>query len=174
MWVTGATIRSKSERCSIVTLVTHVEPAPAYVGGMGQTDRRRLLGALGEDLARRHLQARGFELLDANFRTRHGELDLVAADDRCLVFCEVKARVVAGEAGQAGSAGAPGATGDALGPFAAIGPRKRRRVRLMAREWLALREHDRPWREELRFDAIGVELDVGGRLIRLDHIEAAF
>ena len=65
---------------------------------MGNIDRRRFVGALGEDLAGRHLQARGFELLDTNFRTRHGELDLVAADDRCLVFCEVKARVVAGRA----------------------------------------------------------------------------
>jgi putative endonuclease len=138
---------------------------------MGQTDRRRLVGALGEDLARRHLQARGFELLDANFRTRHGELDLVAADDRCLVFCEVKARVRAGRGGAPDLAGAPA---DPLGPFAAIGPVKRRQVRLMAREWLAVRGRDRPWRAELRFDAIGVELDPGGRLIRLDHIEAAF
>ncbi len=95
----------------------------------------------------------------------------MAADDRCLVFCEVKARVVARRAVAAGHAGAPG---DPLGPFAAIGPLKRRQVRLMAREWLALRGQDRPWRAELRFDAIGVELDSGGRLIRLDHIEAAF
>lgn len=138
---------------------------------MGNTDRRRFVGALGEDLARRHMQARGFELLDANFRTRHGELDLVAADDRCLIFCEVKARVVAGRAVAASLAEAPA---DPLGPFAAIGPLKRRQVRLMAREWLAVRGNDRPWRAELRFDAIGVELDPGGRLIRLDHIEAAF
>lgn len=129
---------------------------------MAQTDRRRLVGALGEDFARRHLEARGFELLDANFRTRHGELDVVAADDRCLVFCEVKTRV---------SAGGPG---DALGPFAAIGASKRRQVRRMAREWLALRGRDAPWRAELRFDAIGVEFDHRGELIRLEHLEGAF
>jgi putative endonuclease len=129
---------------------------------MAQTDRRRLVGAQGEDLARRHLQARGYELLDANFRTRHGELDVVAVDDCCLVFCEVKARVVAGGAGAA------------LGPFAAIDARKRRQVRLMAREWLALRGREGPWRAELRFDAIGVEFDPGGKLIRLEHLEAAF
>ena len=129
---------------------------------MASTDSRRLLGALGEDLARRHLEARGLEVLDVNFRTRHGELDVVAADDRSLVFCEVKSRVVA-----AGSS-------KALGPFAAIGARKRRQVRLIAREWLALRGREIRGRSELRFDVIGVEFDAGGRLMRLEHLEDAF
>jgi putative endonuclease len=129
---------------------------------MPQTDRRRVVGAVGEELARRHLEARGFELLDANFRTRHGELDVVAADAHCLVFCEVKTRLRASE------------SDDALSPFAAIGARKRRQVRLMAREWLALRGGEAPWRAEMRFDAIGVELDPTGRLICLEHLEGAF
>jgi putative endonuclease len=132
---------------------------------MAQTDRRRVVGALGEDLARRHLEARGFELLETNFRTRHGELDLVAADRRYLVFCEVKTRVVATDSGSAD---------DALGPLAAIGERKRRQVRLVAREWLALRGREAPWRPELRFDAIGIEFDPRGKLIRLEHLEGAF
>jgi putative endonuclease len=131
---------------------------------MAQTDPRRVVGALGEDLARRHLEARGFELLETNFRTRHGELDLVVADVRCLVFCEVKARVVA----------AAQASEDQLGPFVAIGARKRRQVRLMAREWLALRGREAPWRPELRFDAIGIEFDPRGKLLRLEHLEGAF
>src|SRR5918997_6792813 len=110
---------------------------------MAQTDPRRLVGALGEDLARRHLEARGFEVLDANFRTRHGELDIVVADDRCLVFCEVKTRVAARAPARESCAPASrprgDEPGDALGPFAAIGVCKRRQVRQMAREWLALR-----------------------------------
>ena len=129
---------------------------------MTSTDPRRLLGALGEALARRHLEARGLEVLDVNFRTRHGELDVVAADERSLVFCEVKSRVVA-----AGSS-------RALGPLAAIGARKQRQVRLIAREWLALRGSEVRTRSELRFDAIGVEFDAGGRLLRLEHLEGAF
>jgi putative endonuclease len=129
---------------------------------MSAPDPRRRLGAIGEDLARRHLEARGFRLLDANFRTCHGELDLVVADGRSLVFCEVKTRVVA----------EPG-SGE-LGPFGAIGPRKRRRVRLIAREWLATRGSHESRRSELRFDAIGIELDPAGRLVSLDHLEGAF
>jgi putative endonuclease len=128
---------------------------------MERPDRRRELGALGEALARRHLEARGLTVLDANFRTRHGELDLIAADEHCLVFCEVKTRVLARPPGE-------------LGPFAGIGPEKRRRIRSMAREWLAQRLADDPWRPELRFDAIGIQLDPHGRLRRLDHLEAAF
>jgi putative endonuclease len=128
---------------------------------MTAPDPRRRLGAKGEALARRHLEARGFTLLDANFRTRHGELDLVAADVGHLVFCEVKTRVLSGPAGE-------------LGPLAAIGPRKRRQVRSMAREWLAQRESGGPWPAELRFDAIGVAFDRQGRLLALEHLEGAF
>lgn len=128
---------------------------------MPKTDRRRLVGALGEDLARRHLEARGFEVIDANFRTRLGELDLVAVDERRLVFCEVKTLVVRRPSGE-------------LGPFASIGARKRKQVRLMAREWLDACSCERPWRPDLRFDAIGIEVDARGRLISLEHLEGAF
>jgi putative endonuclease len=129
---------------------------------MSASDPRRTLGAEGERLARCHLEARGLAILDANFRTRHGEIDIVAADDRCLVFCEVKTRIARRGADHE------------LGPFAAIGPRKQRRLRLLACEWLAQRGPDGPWRPELRFDAVGVELDRSGRLVRLDHLEGAF
>jgi len=130
---------------------------------MPGSDPRRVLGATGERLARTHLEARGLTVLDTNFRTRHGELDIVAADPRCLVFCEVKTRIAA--------AGRP--PGE-LGPFAAIGPRKQHRLRLLAREWLAEHGAAVPSRPELRFDAVGVELDRQGRLLRIDHLEGAF
>jgi putative endonuclease len=128
---------------------------------MTGSDPRRELGAKGEEMARRHLEARGFTLLDSNFRTRHGELDLVAADQRHLVFCEVKTRVLSGPPGE-------------LGPFAAIGTPKRRQVRGMAREWLARRDSAGPWPPELRFDAIGIAFDRQGRLLSLEHLEGAF
>jgi len=130
---------------------------------MADPDARRALGATGEHLARTHLEARGLTVLDTNFRTRHGELDIVAADERCLVFCEVKTRV---------SRAPP--RGHELGPFAAIGPRKQRKLRLLAREWLSEHGAATPWRPELRFDAVGVELDRCGRLLRIDHLEGAF
>jgi putative endonuclease len=127
-------------------------------------DPRRRLGARGEELAARHLEARDLQVIERNFRTRYGELDIVARDARCLVFCEVKTRNVRDAAG----------TGDALGPFAAIGARKQRQVRAMAREWLAQGRADWPRPPELRFDAIGISFDARGRLVSLEHVEAAF
>jgi putative endonuclease len=126
-------------------------------------DPRRRLGARGEELAARHLEARGLEVVDRNFRTRYGELDIVARDPRYLVFCEVKTRIVRISDATA-----------ALGPFAAIGPRKQRQVRAMAREWLAAGSLDGPRPPEIRFDAIGVSFDARGRLLSLEHLEAGF
>ena len=50
------------------------------------------LGQKGEDIAAESLQERGMELLYRNFRSRHGELDLVLRDGCELVIAEVKTR----------------------------------------------------------------------------------
>jgi putative endonuclease len=121
-------------------------------------DRRRQIGDTGEQLAAEHLNRRGFQILDRNFRTRWGELDIVACDGRTIVFCEVKTRV-ASRAGR--------------DPLESVHPRKRAQVRRMAGRWLAERQ-DRPRATDLRFDAIGITLGTDGRLLRLDHLEAAF
>jgi putative endonuclease len=137
------------------------KPRPRAQSAGRSVDPRRRLGAFGERLAREHLEARGFQVIEANFRTRHGELDLVVRDERFLVFCEVKTRIRRGKPGP-------------LEPFAAIGARKRRRLRLMAREWLAGRALDGRRPPEIRFDAIGIEIEPSGRVARLEHLEDAF
>lgn len=53
---------------------------------------RRRLGQYGENLAARYLGDRGLVVVDRNWRCARGEIDLVARDDDCLVFCEVKTR----------------------------------------------------------------------------------
>jgi putative endonuclease len=124
------------------------------------SDPRRARGERGEQIAAEHLEHRGYKIVARNARTRHGELDLIAADDRALVFCEVKTRVAGGSRGPSG-------------PLEAIGPHKQRRLRALACEWLATTA-DRPRRVDLRFDAIGVTLSSRGDLIALEHLEAAF
>lgn len=127
-----------------------------------QTDHRRRRGQLGERIAEEHLAHRGYSIVARNFRTRYGELDLIAADAHALIFCEVKTRV-------AGTRGGPD------GPLDAIGPRKRDRVRRMATQWLAeTAAEERPHPPSLRFDAIGVTLTPAGRLLALEHLEDAF
>lgn len=125
-------------------------------------DPRRARGALGERLAEKHLAAVGYRVVERNFRTRYGELDLVAASSRALVFCEVKTRV-------------EGTLGGPASPLEAIGRDKRRRLRLMAAQWLSNQAgEDRPTPAVLRFDAIGVTLTAAGGLVRLEHVEDAF
>ena len=103
------------------------------------------LGALGETEGARHLESLGFRILERRFRTRTGEIDLVAEEGGTLVFVEVKSR-------------------SALGfgrPAEAVDARKQARLRRTAEIYLI--EHgarDRP----CRFDVLEVLRSSGGRL----------
>ena len=125
------------------------------------TDPRRELGALGERLAADHLVRAGYVLIECNWRSRYGELDIVATDGRALVFCEVKTRVAGARTGPAGA-------------LESIGQVKRRRLRRLAREWLSEHSGEREFADELRFDAVGVTVNRAGGLLALEHLEAAF
>jgi putative endonuclease len=129
----------------------------ARVGAVGRDSRRRL-GQEGEQLAAEHMSRRGFEILERNYQTRWGELDIVAFDGYTLAFCEVKTRRLGPRAGH---------------PFDALRTVKRDRVRNMARSWLAARR-DHPYARVLRFDAIGVTFDLAGQLVSIEHLEGAF
>ena len=87
------------------------------------TEARQRLGRTAEELVARRLTAEGWRIVERNARTRTGELDIVALDGETLVFVEVKA-------GRAGSPYGPER------PAHAVGPRKRAKVRRLAREWL--------------------------------------
>ena len=135
--------------------------APRSVGVVPSLTRNDV-GAVGERHAAAHLAAAGYQIVERNFRTAAGELDLIAIDGACLVFCEVRTRV-------AGRHGGP------AGPLASIGPDKRRRLRAMARRWLAARSGaPRIRTHQLRFDAVGVVVDRAGTLLSLEHVEDAF
>lgn len=54
---------------------------------------RKQIGARGEQYAYEYLKKSGLEILERNWRCRHGEIDLVARDGRLIVFVEVKTRV---------------------------------------------------------------------------------
>ena len=53
---------------------------------------RQIIGAWGEDLAAAYLIKNGLTILQRNYRTRQGEVDLIATDKSTLVFVEVKTR----------------------------------------------------------------------------------
>src|SRR5688572_8627719 len=94
-------------------------------------DERQSLGKMGEDLACAELRRRGYEILERRYRTRYGEIDIVARDEATLVFIEVKAR-----------------TSDTYGGSGAgVTPWKQQRVVRMAVDFLARRRiADQPCR----------------------------
>lgn len=115
---------------------------------------RRELGALGEALAARHLEAKGFRIVARNARIARVEIDLIAQRGSLLVFVEVKTR-------GSRSAGSPEAAVDA---------RKLARLRRGASAWL--REHGAGIRSA-RFDVIACERAPGGDF-EVRHLEGAW
>ena len=49
-------------------------------------------GKFGEDVTVKYLEGCGYEILERNFHSRWGEIDIIAKINGCLVFCEVKTR----------------------------------------------------------------------------------
>jgi putative endonuclease len=113
------------------------------------------LARIGEDHAARFLRSKGYRLRERNFRTRGGEVDIVAEHDDTLVFAEVKAR-----------------SSDEFGePREAVTTWKQQRIVRAARSYLANREG----RERLtRFDVVEVFVTPDGRVRKIDVIEGAF
>ena len=91
-------------------------------------------------------------MLAVNWRTRFGELDLIARDGQTVVFVEVRTRTGTGF----GSAGE------------SVGPAKQRQLRLMAEQYLQRHAPDAP----ARIDVVTVFLPPGGAA-RIEHITDA-
>ena len=53
---------------------------------------RQTIGKQGENKAKNYLKRRGYQILETNYRTKAGEIDLIAKEKDCLVFVEVKTR----------------------------------------------------------------------------------
>ena len=113
-------------------------------------------GRRGEDLALRHLESQGLELLERNYRCRAGEIDLVMLEGRTLVLVEVRSRTSATH----GSAAAT------------VGSRKQRRFTLAARHLMLTRPQYR--RLAARFDVVAIDPTPGGGPARLTWIRDAF
>ena len=103
-------------------------------------DSRQALGMSGEDLACAELQRRGYVIVERRYRTRFGEIDIIAKDGPTTVFIEVKARM----------------TQEFGGAAAAMTRWKQRRIARMAVDYLARRNlHDCP----CRFDVVAIDFN---------------
>jgi putative endonuclease len=114
---------------------------------------RKKLGLWGESVAAEHLVAKGYEIVERNWRCRRGEVDIIAWAGEQLVFVEVKTR-----------------RGRAMGaPEEALTRRKATRLIELATIYVAEEGTEIDW----RIDLVAVELDKAGRLLRCEHIPNA-
>jgi len=115
---------------------------------------RRNTGILGEKFARDFLKKRGYRILETNYRSHHGEIDIVARQKNCLVFIEVRTKTSL-EFGT---------------PEESITRTKRNRMRTAAFNYL--QEHaelPQAW----RIDFVAIELNQKGKPSRIELIENA-
>jgi putative endonuclease len=116
---------------------------------------RQELGALGERHAARALRAKGLRLLEANFRARCGELDLIARDGDTLVFVEVRTRT----------------EGAVLTPLDSVDARKQAQIARTARAYLRARRLPECY---CRYDVVEVIASRAGRVTEVRHVAGAF
>lgn len=123
------------------------------------TQASRRTGQTGEDLAKRVLSVKGFQIEAVNWRMGTlGEIDLIAYHPRqaILAFVEVKTRRTA----QYGT------------PQETVDPRKQTQLAILAEAYLAA--HPQPPHVQMRFDVIGIFYPGQGKPAQITHIEDAF
>lgn len=128
---------------------TEPSPPPAATGNKGT-------GELGEQVATNYLIARGYRIVERNFRCKGGEVDIIAREpgDKSLVFIEVKAR-----------------RSLAYGvPQLAVTPFKQRQISKAALTWLS---QNHLLDSNARFDVIAILLHSDGNHA-VEHIKNAF
>lgn len=121
------------------------------VAGVPRSSPTLALGRAGERLAILHYERLGATVLERNYRTPSGELDLVVAHRGAVIFVEVKTRTTGG-----------------MHPFDSITYAKCSRLRGLASSWLA--EHPRH-ASEIRFDAVGIVMSHQGEFVSLEQCE---
>jgi putative endonuclease len=117
------------------------------------TDGRRRFGNAGENLAVWYLRKIGYTILEQNYSTRVGEIDIVAREKDTIVFIEVKTRRTSGF----GS------------PKTAVTPRKQRKISMVALWYLKATDQ---CRSKARFDVIAIDAKEGNP--RIEIIKNAF
>lgn len=100
-------------------------------------NQRQIYGEAAEALAARLLHKRGYRIIETNYRTKLGEIDIVARDGDTLVFVEVKAR----------------RTGRFGAPKWAVTPRKQRKISMLALHYLKTTGQSRA---KARFDVVSI------------------
>lgn len=105
---------------------------------------RKNIGKVGERLAEDILKRRGMKMLDRNWRSRYGEVDIIARDRDQIVFVEVKTKT-SGKFGE---------------PWEMVTEWKREQVKRMGEMWC----QDYGWDGAVRMDVVALIIDPQGMI----------
>lgn len=112
-------------------------------------------GRRAEEAAVEYLQHQGYIILERNYRTSLGEIDIIAEDRDSLVFIEVRSRL-----------------GTKFGlPQETVNWAKQQKLRRLANQYLKTRG---AWRRNCRFDVIGILFNEQGKIKSIELIRDAF
>lgn len=131
----------------------------SVVGGSGALDARRVLGKRGEDEAAAYLEQQGYVIVTRNWRTRSGELDIIAREGEWLVFVEVRTRRI----------GRRAVTPVLGAPEESVTPRKQLQLIAMAEAYL----FEMPWEGPWRIDVLALEVYPDDQVARINHLRDA-
>ncbi len=119
--------------------------------------KKKRVGQIGERLTAKYFRKQGYKIIERNFSTRFGEIDLIVGKDGVLVFVEVKARLGFGRpASRRGR------------PEWGINREKISRVEKMAQVYLVKKE---PEYKNLRIDAVCIDLNTDLNAEDIRHYE---
>lgn len=116
--------------------------------------KRLKLGKTGEDLASGFLIKNGYRIIARNYRTKNGEIDIIASSNDILVFIEVKTRK----------------SSFLESPFSAVTSRKQKQISKVAQEYLYANDL---FDQDARFDVISITVDTTNNPC-IEHLENAF
>ncbi len=116
--------------------------------------KSKAFGTSCEELAAAYLKASGYKIVETNFRTKSGEIDIVAEKDDFLIFVEVKGRRT---------------TKYGL-PQEAVTPWKQASIRKVAQIFIQKRRLEH---KNIRFDVVAITFDKNN-IPQIEHIPFAF
>lgn len=114
----------------------------------------KVTGNKGEEMAAKYLENKGYSVIERNFRTRFGEIDIVCWDGPILVFVEVKTKI-----------------GHDFGePEDMVGKSKIGQVKRMGEIYVL----DKNFTGQCRVDVVAIVLLPDGKIEKLEHYQAVY
>lgn len=123
--------------------------------------RDQKIGKFGEEIGKRYLQNKHFDILDTNFQNhkgyKHGEIDIIASKENVLIFVEVKTRIIQGN--------------EEVFPEENITVSKLKNLEHIASTYI---KEKNLWNMSYRFDALAICIDRNFSVAKVRHIENIF